>query len=460
MPPSHAAFSEPPIAGLDPRIEVAATPFATQSEGALGIDTALLGDRLLVVDHEFAVGVLAEDVAKGVGFKVIRTKDASIVLQTVRTWKPTVLMLDLRTDGTDGIELLRGLAEEACTAHVILVSGANGKIMEAALQLGRERGLKMGGFLLKPIQPETMRQLLTRLISGTSRLVDDFAEAMKTDQLFLEYQLTLDCRLKRVSGVEALVRWDHPVLGIIQPDRFIPLAEASDVIHELTDWVFMTAIKQMVTWLADNPALEVSVNISAKNLEDLGLPDRLQQHCRTAGIECTLLTLELTETGAMREPVPMMDVLTRLRLKGFKLSIDDFGTGFSSLVQLQQMPFSEVKIDRSFVTQMMSNEGCKAIVEIVINLAGKLGLKCVAEGVEDEATLRCLIALGCDAVQGYHLSRPLAPSRIPAFICDYQLMRSAIKVRKGPAASPFTNVEAWLRRKPAVRVPSASSPSA
>lgn len=459
MPPSAAGLSEPAIARLEPTLKVSATTSAVQSESALVIDTALLGDRLLVVDHELTVGTLIQNAAEAVGYEVIRTADASTVLQTARHWKPTVLALDLSTDGTDGIELLRGLAEDACAAQMILVCGVNGKVMESAMQLGRERGLKMGGFLLKPIQPPTMRQLLTRFKSDTSRLADDLAEAIKTDQLFLEYQLTLDCRRKRVSGVEALVRWNHPVLGVIQPDRFIPLAEACDVIHELTDWVFMTATKQMAAWLADNPALEVAVNISAKNLENLGLPDRLSRHCRTAGINCTSLTLELTETGAMREPVALMDVLTRLRLKGFKLSIDDFGTGYSSLIQLQQMPFSEVKIDRSFVMQLMTNEGCKAIVEIVINLASKLGLKCVAEGVEDEATLRCLMALGCDAAQGYHLSRPLAPSLIPAFICDYQLKGGAFKPPKAPGASPFTNAGAWLRRKPAPRAPSASSRS-
>jgi EAL domain-containing protein (putative c-di-GMP-specific phosphodiesterase class I) len=160
-----------------------------------------------------------------------------------------------------------------------------------------------------------------------------------------------------------------------------------------------------------------------------------------------LVTLELTETGAMREALQMMDVLTRLRLKGFKLSIDDFGTGFSSLVQLQNMPFSEVKIDRSFVIQMMENEGCKAIVEIVIDLARKLGLQSVAEGVEDEATLHSLMTLGCNVAQGYHLSRPVAADRIPEFISEYQLIRGVYKAPKPPPPSPFTNVREWRRRK-------------
>jgi EAL domain-containing protein (putative c-di-GMP-specific phosphodiesterase class I) len=209
----------------------------------------------------------------------------------------------------------------------------------------------------------------------------------------------------------------------------------------------------VAAWHMDNPDLEIAVNIAAKNVQDLGFPDRLHKHCRVAGIECASITLELTETGAMREAVQMMDVLTRLRLKGFKLSIDDFGTGFSSLVQLQKLPFSEVKIDRSFVIQMMTNEGCRAIVEIVIDLARKLGLKSVAEGVEDEAALHALMRLGCDVAQGYHLARPVAADRIPAFISEYQLTRGVFKAPKTTVSSPFTNARAWRRRKIAARQP-------
>ena len=132
------------------------------------------------------------------------------------------------------------------------------------------------------------------------------------------------------------------------------------------------------------------------------------------------LTLELTETGAMRAAVQMMDVLTRLRLKGFKLSIDDFGTGYSSLVQLQKMPFSELKIDQTFVMQMLSNASCRVIVEIIIDLARKLGLKSVAEGVEEEAALKTLIDMGCDTAQGYYISRPIAGELMPQFVGDYE----------------------------------------
>jgi EAL domain-containing protein (putative c-di-GMP-specific phosphodiesterase class I) len=411
----------------------------------------LLSNRLLVVDDDPALGRLIKNSAESAGFEVSITKNPEAFAEKARVWSPTVLMLDLGMPGTDGVQILRGLAADDCSGHVILMSGADSKVMESATRLGRARGLKMSGVLHKPVQLPALRKFLARFQEAKALLTADLAGAIATDQLFLDYQLKLDCRTARMTGVEGLVRWRHPTLGIIPPDQFIPLAEETDLIHELTDWVVVAAAKQMAAWQAHNPALEIAINISAKDVQDLSLPDRLHKHCRSAGIDCASVTLELTETGAMREALQMVDVLTRLRLKGFKLSIDDFGTGFSSLVQLQNMPFSEVKIDRSFVIQMMDNEGCKAIVEIVIDLARKLGLHSVAEGVEDEATLHSLMTLGCDVAQGYHLSRPVAAERIPAFISDYQLMRGVYKAPKPPLPSPFTNARAWRRRKAAPR---------
>jgi EAL domain-containing protein (putative c-di-GMP-specific phosphodiesterase class I) len=411
------------------------------------------GNRLLVIDNDPILGRLVKTTAEAVGFEVFFTKNPSVFAETARNWCPTALMLDLGMPGTDGIQLLRGLAEDRCAAPVILMSSADGKVLEAAMQLGRDRGLMMGGVLETPVRPEMLRRILATLQPAKTLLSDDLADAIAGHQLFLEYQLKLDCRLGRVTGVEALVRWNHPTLGVLHPDQFVPLAEETDLIHSLTDWVVVTAAKQVAAWHMDNPTLEIAVNIAAKNVEDLGLPDRLHKHCRAAGIDCASITLELTETGAMREALQMMDVLTRLRLKGFKLSIDDFGAGFSSLVQLQKLPFSEIKIDRSFVMQMMENKGCRAIVEIVIDLAHKLGLRSVAEGVEDEAALHTLMILGCDLAQGYHLARPVAADRIPAFISEYQLIRGVFKAPAAPFSSPFTNARAWRRRKIAARQP-------
>ncbi|MGC2414767.1 MAG: EAL domain-containing response regulator [Stellaceae bacterium] len=374
-----------------------------------------------MIDDEPALGQLVKRVAEASGFDVVITADPAVFMDAARRWHPTVIMLDLKMPGTDGVQLLRTLAADNCPANVVLTSGSDPKVLEAAMQLGRDRGLNMSDALPKPIRVEHLRERLDGFKQVSKPLLAAHLEdALATDQLFLEYQPKLDCRLGRITGAEALVRWRHPTRGTIQPNQFIALAEETGLIHGVTDWVVATAAAQAASWRAENLGLEVAVavNFSASDLADLDLPDRLEQHCRTAGSDPAFLTLELTETGAMREGMQMMDVLTRLRLKGFNLSIDDFGTGYSSLVQLQTMPFSEIKIDLSFVTQMMRNAGCRVIVEIIIDLARKLGLKSVAEGVEDNAALKTLIDMGCDTVQGYYISRPIAPALMPQFVRD------------------------------------------
>jgi EAL domain-containing protein (putative c-di-GMP-specific phosphodiesterase class I) len=266
------------------------------------------------------------------------------------------------------------------------------------------------------------------MLTGFRRLprelfASDLAEAIASNQLFLEYQPKFDCDLRQFTGVEALVRWRHPDHGLIGPSAFIPIVEESNLIHRLTDWVVRSAATQAALWQAGGRSLEIAINISAYDIDDLELPERLAQHCATAGIAPDCMILELTETGAMRQAVQMMDVLTRLRLKGFKLSIDDFGTGYSSLVQLQQLPFSEAKIDQSFVRRLLENRDCRAIVEITIELARRLGLRIVAEGVEDEPTLNSLIEIGCHFAQGFYLSRPVPAERIEAIIQDHSLLK-------------------------------------
>src|SRR5690349_10647251 len=378
----------------------------------------LFGDRLLMIDDDPAFGRLVKRIAQDAGFEVVVTDNPDSFVKTARLWRPSVIVLDLKMPGTDGIQLLRILAADKCAAHIMLSSGAEGKILESAMQLGRERGLNVAEALPKPIRADTLRERLGGLKRMPKlQLSADLARALSSDQLFLEYQPKLDCRLARITGVEALVRWRHPLHGIIPPDQFIELAEENGLIGRLTNWVVSTAAAQAARWRTESKlALNVAVNISARDVEALDFPDRLERRCLHAGLDPEYMTIELTETSAMREAMQMMDVLTRLRLKGFKLSIDDFGTGYSSLVQLQKMPFSELKIDQSFVMAMARDRSCEAIARIVIDLARNLGLESVAEGVENEQTWGALRAMGCDIAQGYYLSQPLPADRIVPLI--------------------------------------------
>jgi EAL domain-containing protein (putative c-di-GMP-specific phosphodiesterase class I)/ActR/RegA family two-component response regulator len=381
---------------------------------------APLSSRLLAIDDEPAFGRLIKRAAESMDFVVEATQDPHDFTAQARLTHPDVIVMDLKMPGVDGVQLLRNLAADRCSAHIILASGSDSKVLETAMRLGRERGLKMHGVLPKPLRLEDLRHLLEEF-RPVSRafLANELAEAITSDQLFLEYQPKLDLHKGSLTSVEALVRWRHPQYGLIRPDQFIGLAEETDLICRLTDWVVANAFVQVAQWSAANLQLEVAVNISARDLSDPDLPDRLVQHCRAAGIEPSRVTLELTETGAMREAVQMMDALTRLRIAGFSLSIDDFGTGYSSLVQLQKMPFSEIKVDREFVMQMARNDDCKVIVELIIELGRRLGLRSVAEGVEDAVALEVLAGAGCDFAQGYHLSKPIPADRAAGVVCGY-----------------------------------------
>lgn len=377
----------------------------------------LFDGRLLIVDDEPAIARLLKRAAEGIGFEAIAVSDAQSFVTTARTWQPSVIVLDLQMPGTDGIELLRALAADKCRAHVVLASGFDHKVLEAARKLGEARGLNMGPTIEKPFAADLLREVLGRYRPVPKTvLATDLANAIPANHLFLEYQPKFDLRRRYITGVEALVRWRHPLHGIVPPYGFVTLAEESELIHLLTDWVFRTVVDQMAEWQRHDIHLRVAVNISAQNLTESEFPERLDRYCRKGEVAADRIILELTETGAMREAVQTMDVLTRLRLKGFRLAIDDFGTGYSSLVQLQRMPFSELKIDRAFVSEMLTNRECRTIAEIIAELARRLGLHSVAEGVEDEATLQALVEIGCDLAQGYHLGRPMAADSIAELV--------------------------------------------
>jgi EAL domain-containing protein (putative c-di-GMP-specific phosphodiesterase class I) len=250
--------------------------------------------------------------------------------------------------------------------------------------------------------------------------VASLAAALARGEFHLLYQPKADLRSGEITGVEALIRWQHPSRGLIPPLDFISFAESSACIDQITHWLTATACQQLRDWDAAGVALDIALNISARNLHEPRLAELMESHCRAAGLSPSRVTLELTETAAMQDAVQMMDVLTRLRLKGFKLSIDDFGTGYSSLVQLHRLPFSEIKIDRTFVADCTISAESRSIVRLVIDLAHALGMRAVAEGVEQAEALDLLRELGCDQAQGYFIARPMAGADVPDMVLRHK----------------------------------------
>ena len=238
-------------------------------------------------------------------------------------------------------------------------------------------------------------------------LMGELRHAIDDNQLFPLYQPKINLQSGRAVGVETLVRWRHPNLGVIPPDQFIPLAEQTGLIKPLTIWVLTAALRQCRLWLEAGLEFSVAVNLSVRNLLDPQLPTQVGELLKICGVAPKFLELEITESIIMADPAHAMEVLAELRKMGIGLSIDDFGTGYSSLGYLKKLAVDEIKIDKSFVKEMAHNEDDTAIVRSTIDLAHNLGLKVVAEGVESQETLDRLAALGCDEAQGYHISRPI-----------------------------------------------------
>lgn len=373
-------------------------------------------DRVLIVEDDEAFRHTVKRVAELGGFAAVATDDAAVVREHLASWAPSLVILDLQMPGRDGIQLLADLGAGRCEAAVVLVSGADDRTLDAAVRVGRERGLNMAATLQKPFQLDALKALLGRFRTPPQPTPDELETAIGSDQLFLEYQPKVDCQRRVIIGVEALVRWRHPARGRLEPGQFIPMAERTGLIEPLTDWVFMAAVKQAAAWRGTGLLLDMAVNISAQNLDKADLPDRLAARCDEVGVDLDTIILEVTESSAMGAALHTLEVLTRLRVNGFRLAMDDFGTAYSSLVQLQRMPFSELKIDRSFIIGMEQDRGCRVIARTIIDLAHNLGLKSVAEGVENETTWDALRSMGCDAAQGHHLSPPVSGDRLAPMI--------------------------------------------
>jgi len=241
----------------------------------------------------------------------------------------------------------------------------------------------------------------------TLSLISELRMALEQGQLRLCYQPVIDLQSDTVSGVEALARWEHPRLGLLQPDDFIPLAEQTGLIGPLTTWVLETAAEQTQQWASEGLELRIAVNLSAHNLHDLHFPEKFLDIIDQDAAKVPRLRLEITETAVMSGSSHALEVMNRLSARGVRISIDDFGTGYSSLNYLKRLPVDEIKIDRSFVTHMTVDENDTVIVRSTIDLAHNMGLKVVAEGVEDEATYLLLGRLHCDLVQGFYISPPL-----------------------------------------------------
>ncbi|HEX7005690.1 MAG TPA: EAL domain-containing response regulator [Alphaproteobacteria bacterium] len=372
-----------------------------------------MADRLAVLDDDVAICEIVRLVGSQAGFSV-QWYNSVNAFRADRAAEPAVIILDLCLADRDGIEVLRTLAGTHSRSRIILMTGADPRVLNTAERIGIGYGLDIVATLRKPFAINELRAALETpqkatdpLRRGNVSIEHELHRAIGGNELVLHYQPKIRLDTGRIVGAEALVRWHHPTLGLLPPGRFIPVAERAGLMLPLTHWVLQEAIRQLAEWRRLDLETTVAVNVPPEILTDIGLPDSIETMLRCADVPAGSLTLEVTETGAMKDILTAMDVLTRFRLKGISLAIDDFGTGYSSLIKLHRMPFNEIKIDRSFIEGAHADDESRVITETIINMARSLGMEVVAEGVENTEVLDLLIDLGCDVAQGFLLTEPL-----------------------------------------------------
>ncbi|MHB8911136.1 MAG: EAL domain-containing response regulator [Lysobacter sp.] len=373
--------------------------------------------KTLVLDDEPFMHKLLAQMLAGLGFTAVTTCDnGSAALEWVDASgnPPDLILLDLNMPQMDGIEFVRKLVERNYTGSLILVSGEDERVLQMARKLVQAHQIPVLGHLNKPVSLARLAMVVNKWKPAGAHHTakktygdNELRAAIANNELVNYYQPKVAVASGAVVGVETLVRWRHPVDGLVFPDQFIGLAEAHGLIDDLTRVVLTGAMAQAKDWQQAGLALRVAINVSMDNLSSLAFADFVAGEAAAAGVAPQDIVLEVTESRLMLDQRVTLETLTRLRLKRFRLSIDDFGTGHSSLTQLHDVSFDELKIDQSFVHGAWRDETALAMYNASLGLGKQLGMEVVAEGVEDRDDWDLVRRSGCDLAQGYFLARPM-----------------------------------------------------
>lgn len=340
-----------------------------------------------------------------------------------------VIISDLEMPGVDGLEFLRRLSEQSPRAAVLILSGKAPDILRSVDLMARAYGLRVLGALPKPTTMAALGAALDRYEPDQSAhtpvaagivSAGDVTRALAQREFALFYQPKVELSTRRVKGVEALVRWRHPDLGLLSPALFLGVAENLGMMYPLTVDLIEQAAAELRGWNDRGLDLPVSVNVSQSCLAETSLSTHVLDTCARHDVSPQKLTVEVTETVAMTDVAHCLETLARLRIHGVGLAIDDFGTGHSSFQQLSRVPFTELKIDRSFVTGASHQPHLRTIVESTIRTARALGLACAGEGVETSDDWDLLHELGCDMAQGYFIAGPMEAADIPGWVRSWE----------------------------------------
>lgn len=378
-------------------------------------------NRLLIVEDDPDFRDLVALVGEELGFTVSFAAAPHAFPDMVKTFAPRVIVLDLMMPDVDGVQVLRTLADQKCDAAILLVSAAEPSVLQSTARVALSRGLKVGKIIRKPIELDQLASVLRGYLSLPAVTAEDLRQAIENRQITVNYQPKISLATAAewvVDGVEALARWNHPQHGPILPGDFFAVAQETGLIDTVTTTIVRTAMAQSRQLLDNGYKVDISVNIPAHLLGDKGFPDALHRELVQHRLDGATFILEVTESAPFAQSVILMENLSRIRLKGIRLSMDDFGIGYSSLAQLTRIPFSELKIDRCFIREVDTTEETRVVVRSIVELAHKLGLSVCAEGVETRETLAFLRSVGCDQAQGFLISQPVDGNALARFLAD------------------------------------------
>jgi EAL domain-containing protein (putative c-di-GMP-specific phosphodiesterase class I)/FixJ family two-component response regulator len=390
--------------------------FAADPLTCIGVTPSNLS-VLVAEDHVFQRSVVVDYLLQHGVKEVLEAGDGIGAMSTMNS-RPTpvdVLFCDLDMPGMDGVELIRHVAATSLAHSVVLLSGLDTILIDSVESMARAHGLNVLGTIEKPVTPQRISNVLARYRkpSGDSAAeprapatAQDVAEAVRLGQIRPHFQPKVSFASRAVVGVEVLARW-HKRGETVLPAVFIDVAERNGLIDDLTWSIMAQSLEARKSWVHINAPLKVAINLSVSTLGRVGAADRIVALTNQANVPCADVILEVTESLVTSNLAYVLENLARLRMRGFGISIDDYGTGFSSMQQLSRVPFTELKIDQSFVNGATAKPNVRAILESSLQLAKKLGLASVAEGIEREEEWGLLRSLGCDVAQGYYISRPM-----------------------------------------------------
>lgn len=375
---------------------------------------------LVVEDDDFQRQMIVKALHSLNVSSICEVSDGKQALQIIRMPNNEVVdivICDLNMPEMDGLEFLRFLGQEHHNISIIIISALGKKLLASAARMSKMYGVKLLGAIEKPILPDQLKDLFSKYEHSENKwhqtdesasfTLKEVLEGIRAKQFEPFFQPKVVLKTSQLTGVEAMARWIHPELGIVKPYAFIPMLEESSHIDELTFLMLQSAASACRFFHEKGCKIAVSVNLSLASLGDITLAGKITKIVRDAGLDSRYMILEITETAAMTEVAHALENLTRLCMNGFALSIDDYGSGYSSLQQLTRIAFSELKIDQSFVQDLANNEAARIVTKSSIDMARELKVRSVAEGVERQQDWDMLRNMGCDIAQGYFIAKPM-----------------------------------------------------